>query len=256
MEAQLYVSSRASNKAYLMPVLVMCLTVAGGLVPVHAAPNDRPEIHALIVGIDHYQHVQSLHGAVNDAKDVNAALLGLGAKVRMLIGPEVTKTRLMNEWHAMMSEAAPGSILIFHYSGHSTTGREAPRPDEPDGEYDFLVLSDFSAGIAPEKQPEQIVTGHQWRAWIKEASAFRVITVYDSCTSARMYRSAQHPSEFGVRTPIGIRDALLAPPAELAPPPPNAYVEIETLPNHIFMAGADQGVSVIELPIDGATRAP
>jgi caspase domain-containing protein len=254
MEAQLYVSSRASYRAHLMPLLVMCLTVAGGLVPAHAASNDRPEIHALVVGIDHYQHVESLHGAVNDANDVNAALLGLGAKVRLLIGPEVTKTRLMNEWHAMMTEATPGSILIFLYSGHSTMGHETPRPDEPDGEYDFLVLSDFSAGIAPEKQPEQIVTGHQWRGWIKEASSFRVITVYDSCTSARMYRSVQHPSEFGVRSPLGIRDALLAPPVELAQQHAIATAEVEILPNQIFIAGAEQGVSVIEVPIEGKAR--
>ena len=40
------------------------------------------EVRALVVGIDHYQNVNPLRGAVADAHDIEAALAGMGSKGR------------------------------------------------------------------------------------------------------------------------------------------------------------------------------
>jgi hypothetical protein len=246
--------ARLTGCAWGMAALGFCglMHAAAGAEP------SRPAIYALVAGIDLYHdpEVPSLRGAVNDAKDVASALESLGAKVHLLTNDEVTARSLHAAWQAMQQEAPEGSLLIFHYAGHSADAREAPGPNY-DGKYDFLLFSRFEAQVPfdPRKQPDQVVTGHQLRQWMAEAQRFRVLTVYDSCSSARLDRSARMAVLLGLRTPFAgnssYRDVLLRPAPTVVS---SRDVDPGPLPNQIFIAAAPLDHAVQEMLLDNRPR--
>lgn len=99
---------------------------------------------ALIVGIDHYDRIQSLSGAVNDAYDVKAALERHAdgtlnfAQPKLLVAPgpgsAVTRTQLREAIEELFRDDAEISLLYF--SGHGYI----------DGAGGFLCASDCADG--------------------------------------------------------------------------------------------------------------
>ena len=70
-----------------------------------------PEIHALVVGIDEYDHASRIYGAVADAEDIAASLQKFGARpdnVTILLDREARKARIQSAGRRMAERAAPG----------------------------------------------------------------------------------------------------------------------------------------------------
>jgi hypothetical protein len=99
---------------------------------------------ALIVGIDHYDHIGQLHGAVNDAYGVKNALdrhadgtLNF-AQPRLMVGTgprsTVTRTQLRDAVVELFRDDA--EISLFYFSGHGFI----------DGAGGFICASDCAAG--------------------------------------------------------------------------------------------------------------
>lgn len=100
---------------------------------------------ALCVGIDHYRYVDDLHGCVNDANSVRAALErnsdgNRNFDVRLLCTSEKKTEITRNELRDLIIELFSGEaeIAVFYYAGHGSFDSiggylctsEVSRPDE------------------------------------------------------------------------------------------------------------------------------
>jgi hypothetical protein len=85
------------------------------------------------VGINHYPpQYPSLKGCVNDALMMAQILMGnfgfvAGDDMRMLTDERATKQAILDRLDWLVTDAQPGDILVFHYSGH---GAQVPARDE------------------------------------------------------------------------------------------------------------------------------
>ncbi len=102
---------------------------------------------ALCIGIDAYPEPNRLTGCVSDARRWEALFkqqLGFQDVLR-LEDREATRDRILGELRRLVSQARPGDVLAFHYSGHGTT-LEDDDGDERDGIDEALVPVDFGDG--------------------------------------------------------------------------------------------------------------
>ena len=75
----------------------MRAVLAFGLI-LAAAPAMAERTLALVIGIDAYQSIPPLAGAVNDARDIADALMGMGAETTLLLDGAATRQAVMAAW--------------------------------------------------------------------------------------------------------------------------------------------------------------
>ena len=97
------------------------------------AAQDR---HALVVGIDTYENVNSLMKARNDATSVHAAFEAAGVTSTLLLDP--TFREMIEALSAFTEQLGPGDEAIFYFAGHGV---------QIDGR-NFLLMSDIPQ-VAP-----------------------------------------------------------------------------------------------------------
>lgn len=141
----------------------------------------------LVVGIDKYQRLPSLDGAVNDARDVASALQSSGFDdVVTLLDAEASRASILDAWDRIVAKAKPGDTVVFAYAGHG--GQEAERiaGDETDGLNEVFLLPSFE-----EKAPgngDRILDDELY-VLFSAARELNIIFVADSCHSGTMTRS-------------------------------------------------------------------
>ena len=120
-------------KRYL---LIFIISVAAQ----HAHAQTR---HALVIGIDAYDHVEPLQKARNDARAVSAALERLGFVVITEIDPD--RRQFNQALSAFSSQLEPGDEALFYFAGHGVevAGRNyllpADIPAARPGDEDFVT---------------------------------------------------------------------------------------------------------------------
>jgi hypothetical protein len=127
---------------------------------------------ALIVGIDHYDHFNSLSACVNDAKAMEEALSrnsdgSLNFECRLLTSPgpaPVTKILLRQQWRELFHEIKED--VLFYFSGHGT-------PTEVGG---YLVTQDGKTDD-PGLAMDDVVT------MANNSTARTVLLILDCCFS-------------------------------------------------------------------------
>jgi hypothetical protein len=169
-------------------LLILCLFA----VNVQAEPTrlgrQPPSQHALVIGIDHYQHpdIMTLRGAVNDAKLLRDALRQAGVKLpddRILLNAQATRNAFIKAWRNMLKQAQPGDTLILTFAGHG--GQEpdkAPR-GEKDNKDENLIFQDFNGTSGGR------ITDDELYGLFKQASNYKILAVIDACHSSGMVRS-------------------------------------------------------------------
>ena len=166
------------------------ITVAGLLAALPFAPAASAATYGLAVGIDDYiGRSNDLAGAVNDARDIAAALEAAGAtEIVLLVNGDATKAAIESAWMRLVEIAAPGDTLVFSYAGHGGQEPEPPgRRGEADGLNETFILGGYqSIGDA---SAERIIDDEIF-AWLSlaEDRGLEVIFVADSCHSGTMYR--------------------------------------------------------------------
>ena len=76
-----------------------------------ALPALAQQRHALVVGIDGYQHVPTLAKARNDARDIAAALEAAGFRTDLLI--DADETALLTALTVFAGRLDPGDEAVF-----------------------------------------------------------------------------------------------------------------------------------------------
>jgi hypothetical protein len=170
---------------------------AGGCSPPGSDPVDRGEKWdklALLVGIDEYQHVGNLNGAVNDVKNMRSLLVDDFAfpesHVTVLTNGEATRKGMLTAMkNDVIDRANKDAIVVFHYSGHGSRVREpADDREETDGYDETLVPHD--SGRAPNLNLD--ITDDEIRGFLNAISEItpNVTFIFDSCHSGAGTRGA------------------------------------------------------------------
>jgi hypothetical protein len=223
---------------------VLAAAAALGLHPAPAAA----ELRALVVGIDAYEQVSDLAGAVNDARDISRSLGALGATdVTTLLDGAADKASLVRAKDAMMARASAGDTLVIAFAGHGSQTRERVKGSEADGLDEFYVLPGYSA----QRRGESLYDD-EMAAWLAEAGArgARVVLVVDTChsgTPTRRPGGRARPRLRGLpEFAVGPEDLLRLGPGASAAPEESPHVSV-------FTAGQDRE-QIPEVRIEGSPR--
>lgn len=209
------------------------------------------EVRGLVIGIDNYVHVNSLHGAVNDARDIAQALERIGVKdIQTLIDERANRDAIVSAWQGLLSRAKADDIIVLSYAGHGAQEPERVPGSEQDGKDEVLVLGGF-APSGPASR-ERIVDDELFE-WFVAArdKGVAVLFVADACHSGTLTRDfddrAGKPS---VRSSTyTITDDML----DLDLPPAAASVTETDVPNVTFLAAGQEYQKVPELPLPDAS---
>ncbi|MCP5082153.1 MAG: hypothetical protein GY948_10705 [Alphaproteobacteria bacterium] len=215
-----------------------------------AATGARAEVYGLVVGIDKYQHLPSLAGAVNDARDIDSALRTMGAKkVILLLDGEATRAKILQSWRDLTEEAAPGDTIVFSYAGHGGQEPERVVGSETDRLDETFQLAGFQ-NIRP-GNGERILDD-EINLLFAKARHLKIIFLADSCHSGTMTRGFD--SRSGVlRTRLGGYGAIVDDPLP-KPTEATAALNPEDLDNIVYFGAVRDDQVVQEIKIDQKPR--
>ncbi len=211
-----------------------------------AGPALAQTTYALVIGVDSYDSIPGLSGAVNDARDIADALTGIGAQTVLLTDHDASREAIIAEWTRLAEQAQPGDRLIVTYAGHGSNEAEAIAGEEVDGRDENWLLAGFSPfGEAAGER----IRDNEIAALIGLNPAVQVILVSDSCHSGTVSREIMPVLGYRYyRTDGTLADDPLPP----LPPPPAEGAEFGALA--LYMGAVPDAEQVPEFLIDGAPR--
>lgn len=158
---------------------------AGGL----AISNpDGAAVRALVIGIDDYQHVRKLKGAVADATDIVTSLKSMGVSdVVELTDAHADRASVLREISALVERTKNNDLIFLSIAGHGTQEPERVKGSEPDGMENVFLLPGFET--TPIGSIERIL-GSEFNHFIRqfELRGAKVIFVADACHGGGMVR--------------------------------------------------------------------
>jgi hypothetical protein len=147
------------------------------------------EVRALVVGIDAYQYVPQLRGAVADARDLEGALRQAGVKdLTALIDAAADRETIIRALDGLVARSQPGDLVVVTIAGHGVQEPEHVKGSQPDGMDDVFVLAGFNPSTAAGMR--QRIIGTEFNHIIKqfEARGARVMFVADACHGGGLAR--------------------------------------------------------------------
>lgn len=139
---------------------------------------------ALCVGIDCYEHVDDLHGCVNDANSIKAALERngdntLNFQVKIMCATSeaayITRSELKDAIEDLFESES--EIAVFYYSGHGSF-------DSAGG---YLCTSDI-------KRPDDGVSLNEIMSFVSKSKARNKVIILDSCFSGAIANPIDMPN--------------------------------------------------------------
>lgn len=211
----------------------------------------QASLHALVIGVDRYDTLTELRGAVNDARDIAETVTALKpASLTVLLNRQASRQAVLSAWDAMVGKAKPGDTLLLTYAGHGIQIAEAVAGQEADGLDEAWALSGFSSsgpGTA------ERIMDDEWSARLAKVSdAVKVVLVFDACHSGTMTRSVYDDAPV-VTTRFGGKYKPLTEDALPPPPPVPDQAEAEK-PNLVYLGGISDDRTVPEVLINNTPR--
>lgn len=151
---------------------------------------DEGQVRALVIGIDAYQHVRPLKGAVPDARDIEAALRRAGVTdLTALINERADRDSLINAIEALVRRTGRGDLVLLSIAGHGAQEPERVKGSQPDGMDSVFLLPGFDTTYVGSKQR---IAGTEFNHFIKqfEERGARVLFVADTCHGGGLTRDA------------------------------------------------------------------
>lgn len=223
----------------LATVLSICFLTVSQSYPATAA------IYALVIGIDDYDHIPDLDGAVNDANDISDALEGIGAEVTLLLNRDATRNSIVETWTRLAEKVGPGDLLIVSYAGHGSNEPEFWEGNELDSRDETILFSEF--------EPFGLGSVHRLRdddiaELVAMTPPAQTVFLADSCHAGTVSRS--------VNPVLGYRYYSYGKVVDdaLPPPPPNTSPDEGRGEIGLFLAAVDESAKVPEFLIDGKPR--
>jgi Caspase domain len=157
---------------------------------------DGGEVRALVIGIDAYQYVPQLRGAVADARDLETTLRSNGVKdVTALYDGAADRASVLRALDRLLQRSHAGDLVILTLAGHGVQEPERVKGSQPDGLDNVFVLAGFNPKTGAGSQ--QRVIGTEFNHMIKqfEARGARVMFVADACYGGGLAREIDPRAE-------------------------------------------------------------
>ena len=157
--------------------------------PVVLMAPGRGAVRALIVGIDRYLHVNPLHGAVADARDIEASMRAMGSQdVTTLIDAAADRESLIGELNRLEARTQKGDLVIIMLAGHGSKEDERVKGSSSDGADEVFLLNGFDPKTGPGGAEK--ILNHEFHHYIKliENLGAQVIFVADTCYGGGLAR--------------------------------------------------------------------
>jgi len=130
--------------------------------------------HALIIGINNYQHLSRLATAVNDARTVAEILKKqYGFSVSLLLDRQATRRGILKAFNRLSKKLGKNDHLLIYYAGHGYYDK--------DGEAAYWLPSDAQKNEDIDWISASSITTH-----IKRNQARNILIVADSCYSGTL----------------------------------------------------------------------
>jgi hypothetical protein len=189
-----------------MPALIprLCLLAAILATPPLAASTldslrlqnpDGGAVRSLIIGIDVYQHVRQLKGAVADALDIEKSLRSMGiGDVTTLINAGASRENIMQAIKDLVQRTGPNDLIVLSIAGHGAQEPETVKGSEPDGIENVFLLPGFEPTARGSKQR---ILGSEFNHFIRqfESRGAKVLFVADTCHGGGLAREIDPRAE-------------------------------------------------------------
>jgi hypothetical protein len=149
---------------------------------------DGAAVRALVIGIDDYQHVRKLKGAVADANDIVSGLRTMGVNdVVELTDAQADRAGILREISALVERTRNNDLIFLSIAGHGTQEPERVKGSEPDGMENVFLLPRFDTTAAGSVER---ILGGEFNHFIRqlELRGAKVIFVADTCHGGGMVR--------------------------------------------------------------------
>jgi hypothetical protein len=241
--------------ALVLAALVLA-AVAGMLAPAAAqAARIRPPgggaVRAVVIGIDAYQSVPPLRGAVADARDIEQTLRGEGVKdLTALYDADADRAAVMRTLDELAQRSRPGDLVVLSLAGHGVQEPEHVKGSQPDGLDNVFVLAGFNAGTAAGMQ--QRIIGAEFNHVIKELEArgAHVLFIADACYGGGLAREID-PRAGGMSYRQAPRYALTGDTLQPVSTARDAFLTEVDFERTAFLAAVDRKTKAPEVRIPG-----
>jgi len=190
------ISFNGANSFFRSAFLCASVAFSGPMLAPHAwaqAEKLRPpqggEVRALVIGIDAYQFVPPLRGAVADARDIEATLRRHGVTdVTALYDAAADRSTVLRILGQLLQRSRSGDLVVVSIAGHGVQEPEHVKGSQPDGFDNVFVLAGFNPKTGPGTQ--QRIIGTEFNHVIKEfeSRGVRVLFVADACYGGGLAR--------------------------------------------------------------------
>jgi hypothetical protein len=156
---------------------------------------DGGEVRSLIIGIDVYQHVRQLKGAVADALDIEKSLRSMGiGDVTTLINAGASRENIMQAIKDLVQRTGPNDLIVLSIAGHGAQEPETVKGSKPDGIENVFLLPGFEPTARGSKQR---ILGSEFNHFIRqfESRGAKVLFVADTCHGGGLAREIDPRAE-------------------------------------------------------------
>lgn len=213
------------------------------------APGDG-QVHALVIGIDAYQKVRPLKGAVADARDLETSLRKVGVKdINALIDGAANRAAVFKAIAQLNNRIKRGDLVVLSIAGHGAQEPEQIKGSQPDGMDDVFLLAGFAVSASGSLQR---ILGREFNHIIKgfESRGARVIFIADTCFGGGLTREVD-PREAGLSYRQTPRYVLITDMLEPVGTPQDAYLTKLDFKQTAFLAAVDRETKAPEVRIPG-----
>src|SRR5215470_5542681 len=152
-------------------------------------PPQGGEVRAVVIGIDAYQFVPQLRGAVADARDIEQTLRSQGVRdITALYDAAAARTTVMRMLDQLVQRSQSGDLVVLSIAGHGVQEPEHVKGSQPDGLDNVFVLAGFNPKTGAGTQ--QRIIGTEFNHVIKqfESKGVSVMFVADACYGGGLAR--------------------------------------------------------------------
>jgi hypothetical protein len=216
------------------------------------------KVYALFVGIDNYQAVSDLRGAVQDVKAIETLFterLGDSLDAVTLLDGHATRAAIIDGFRTHLCRAGAGDFAFFYYCGHGSRGRVPVEWEklEPSGKLQTLAPADARTTGVWDLADKEV------NALINEvtASGAEVVVVTDACHSSGNTRGVGDEtadSKVGVARQTAASGTArtldnFLPEAQALYAPDKLKAEGPPQPRHIAIAACQNNEVAKEFPV-------
>lgn len=218
--------------------------------PAPVAVQNPSEVHAIVVGIDQYQHLAQLRGAVADAKDIEASLRVMGVTdIAALYDDKADRDSILKAVYDLSARVKRGDLVILSIAGHGAQEPERVKGSEADGKDAVFLLAGFEPAGAGTRQR---ILDKEFNHLIKifESRGARVAFVADSCSGGGLAREVDPRGEQLIYRAVPtyqITEDELKPVSS----PSDAFSTELDFDRSIFLAAVDKHSKAPEVKVPG-----